>query len=218
MTDAHSRYILSCEALTGVDGKSTKRVFERLFCDYGLPKVIKTDNGPPFATLKLGFSHLSLWWLRLGIVHERTEPGHPEQNGQHERMHKTLKAEATRPPKANLQTQQKRFDEWVDEFNNERPHEALGQTPPASHYQRSSRHYDTNLSELIYPEGYAVRKVQRGGEINWKHRMIYTSTMLAGEQLGLTPLEEHKWQIWLADIPIATLDERTRRVLPMYPV
>ncbi len=217
VTDEHSRFILSCEALMGVDGKGARKVFERLFQDYGLPGAIRTDNGAPFATLKLGFSHLSLWWIRLGIVHERIEPGHPEQNGQHERMHKTLKAEATRPPKANQCAQQKRFDEWVNEFNQERPHEGLDQTTPASHYQQSTRAYVETLPELCYPEHYIVRRVARSGEIHWQNRLIYASNMLAGEWLGLTQIEGPKWQIWLGDLPIAKLDGRLRRVLPMYP-
>ena len=217
VTDAHSRYILSCKALPDVGGKGSKPVFEHLFQCYGLPHAIRTDNGPPFASLRLGFSHLSLWWMRLGIIHERIVPGHPEQNGWHERMHKTLKAETTRPAKSSLVDQQRRFDEWREEFNQERPHEALDMTTPASHYSSSRRLYPEQLPEVSYPQNFQVRRVRQAGEILWRNHRTYMTTILIGELIGLEQLDEDRWQIWFSKFRIGILDERLKRVLPMYP-
>jgi putative transposase len=218
VTDAHSRYILSCHALPDVGGKGTRPVFEQLFQCYGLPHAIRTDNGPPFATLRLGFSHLSFWWMKLGIVHERIVPGHPEQNGRHERMHKTLKAETTRPPKRNMAAQQRRFDEWREEFNQERPHEALGMATPATRYSPSTRSYPEQLPEVSYPQDFEIRRVRQSGEILWRNRLLYMGTILIGERIGLAQLNEERWQIWFSDVPIGILDERLKKVLPLYPV
>lgn len=218
VTDAHSRFLLCCTGLRNVGCDATKSEFKKLFKEYGLPEAIRTDNGPPFSSVRLGFSPLSLWWRKLGIVHERIEPGHPEQNGQHERMHKTLKAETTRLPKSNMKTQQRRFDEWRDEFNHERPHESLSQTTPASHYTASPRHYPKELAAPCYPDEYEVRRIRSKGDILWRGKMIYASQMLAGEKVGLQQIESGKWKIWIGDQAVAILDERLKKVLPMYPV
>lgn len=218
VTDAHSRFLLCCTGLKNVGCDATRPEFEKLFKQYGLPEAIRTDNGPPFSSVRLGFSPLSLWWRKLGIVHERIEPGHPEQNGQHERMHRTLKAETTRPPRSNMKTQQKRFDQWREEFNFERPHEALGQTTPSSHYTTSLRKLPKQLDMPRYPDHYEVRRIKSKGDILWRGKMIYASQMLAGEEIGLEQIETGKWTIWLGDQAVAKLDERLKKVLPMYPV
>lgn len=218
VTDASSRYVLSCLALPDVSSDGAWPEFERIFRAYGLPKAIRTDNGTPFAALRLGYSRLSLWWMRLGIIHERIDCGHPEQNGRHERMHKTLKAETTRPPQRNLVNQQQRFERWREEFNQERPHEALGQTTPASHYVPSSRPYLEKLPEVAYPSTFEVRRVRSAGEILWRDRRIYIGRTLIGELIGLERVDEARWQVWFIDLKVGILDERLKRVLPMYPV
>jgi transposase InsO family protein len=139
VTDAYSRCLLACDAQRSTETSTAMTSFERLFHELGLPEAIRTDNGVPFVTPAIGgLSHLNLWWTRLGIVHQRIEPGKPQQNGRHERMHKTLKAEATKPAQRDLKAQQARFDAFINEFNHERPHEALGQNLPASLYIPSS--------------------------------------------------------------------------------
>src|ERR671936_1356931 len=152
ITDFASRYLLTCEALSTTQEKFAFTVFERTFKDFGLPRVIRTDNGLPFASAHAlyGLSKLSVWWLRLGIELERIKPGHPQQNGRHERMHLTLKREATRPPGINALQQQARFDAFRSEFNTERPHEALVMQCPAERYSNSSRPYN-GLPEIAYP-------------------------------------------------------------------
>ena len=217
-TDADSRFLMCCSALPDVSSENAKPVFEQLFHTYGLPLAIRTDNGPPFASIKMGFSRLSLWWIKLGILHERIEPGHPEQNGQHERMHRTLKAETTRPPKHDLKAQQKRFDQWREEFNQERPHESLGQTPPANRYVRSDRSMPDCLPEREYPKEFEVRRVRQAGEILWRNRLLYLSTVLMGELIGLQRIDVDRWQIWFGNLKVAVLDERLKKVLPMSPV
>ena len=152
VTDGFSRYLLGCQALNSTSVEGAKPVFARLFKEYGLPKRIRTDNGVPFATTTLArLSKLSAWWLRLGVMPELIEPGKPQQNGQHERMHLTLKDETTRPPAGSLAAQQRKFNAFVEEFNNERPHEALGQQTPASHYQSSPREMPKNPRRWYIP-------------------------------------------------------------------
>ncbi|MEZ5558306.1 MAG: integrase core domain-containing protein [Pseudomonadales bacterium] len=192
--------------------------FERLFRSFGLPHAIRTDNGVPFSAVRFGFSRLSLWWMRLGIVHERIERGHPEQNGRHERMHRTLKVETTRPPGRDLRDQQQRFDRGRKEFNEERPHEALAQTPPGQHYTPSIRPYPERLPEVSCPPDHEVRRVRQAGEILWRSRRLYVTQLLVGELIGLQQLDEDRWQIWYAQRKVAILDERLKRVLPMSPV
>jgi len=159
-----------------------------------------------------------VWWVKLGITHERIEPGRPDQNGRHERMHKTLKQETTDPAEECLVDQQHRFDRWRDEFNEVRPHEALGQVPPAHHYQPSPRTYPKQLPEVTYPEGFVVRRVRQAGEIKWHSRLIYVSSSLVGEPVGLKRLDETRWRVYFSHQPIGILDEQLNRVLPMSPV
>lgn len=186
ISDLFSRYLLCLDAHPGHTHELTMASFERVFQEYGLPEVLRVDNGSPFAGGGLGnFSRLNTAWLRLGIQVEFIDPGHPEQNGRHERMHKTLKAETTRPPAHNHAEQQKRFDAWRMEFNEERPHEALKQTTPGTVYQKSKRAYPDQLPDFVYPDWYERRRVRKNGEIRWESGKVFVSTGLAGTELGL---------------------------------
>ena len=172
VTDGFSRYLLGCQGLPAPPCRGAKPVFTRLFQEYGLPQRIRTDNGVPFATNTLArLSSLSAWWVRLGILPELIEPGKPQQNGRHERMHRTLKAETTRPPAAACAAQQRKFIASAQEFNHERPHEALDQQTPASCYQPSPRPMPDKLPPLEYPDRFEVRYVSANGGIRWNQRL-----------------------------------------------
>lgn len=188
VTDAYSRYIICCKILDGTKLDQTMQVFKSIFGMLGLPLAIRTDNGIPFASRGAGsLTKLSAWWVRNGIVHERIRPGKPQENGRHERMHKTLKAEATVPAKADMASQQAEFDTFVQEFNHERPHEALGMLTPAEVYHPSGRMY-LDVSVVSYPNGCLTRNVRANGCVNWRGKEIFISEMLAGERLGLVPV------------------------------
>ena len=195
-------------------------VFERLFGEHGLPQIIRTDNGAPFASRGLaGLTWLSARWLRLGIRHERIEPSHPEQNGQHERMHRTLKQATTRPAGKNLLQQQERFDGFVDDFNRDRPHQALGMRPPGDFYRPSERPY-IGLPELVYPLADDVRKVRPPGVIVFSHQRnirCYLSEALVGQSVGIRELEDSRWLITFATLDLGVFDERSRLFEPLPP-
>lgn len=213
ITDQFSRYILCCEAFDRIDGRAVRSAMSRVFREYGLPLVIRSDNGAPFASTGLhGLSRLSVWWMRMGVRPERIEPGHPEQNGRHERMHLTLKRETTRPAGNNLLQQQERFDRFVACFNNERPHEALEQRPPASHYSSSRRRSRHELETPSYPLHDQVRRITASGHLNLGHRdrTVYLSTALAGEQVGLRESGGGRWRVSFLDLDLGDYDERTR--------
>ena len=196
------------------------------FREYGLPSTIRTDNGPPFASVGLGsLSQLAVWWVKLGIVPERIEPGHPEQNGRLERLHRTLKAETASPPRATRRKQQRAFDTFRLDYNTERPHEALAQQPPASQYHPSARSYPRRITAPEYGVGATVRQVRTNGQIKWKGDMIYLSWALKGEPVGLVPQDDRYWTIWFGPLSIGLLDDHDRTVLhtptkvsPMSPV
>ena len=214
LEDAHSRYLLCCQGLRGAGGAGVRRSLERVFREYGLPEVIRSDNGPPFASVGLGgLSRLAVWWVKLGIVPERIEPGHPEQNGRLERLHRTLKAETANPPSRNRRAQQKCFDEFRRQYNQERPHEALGQEPPAGHYQPSRREYPARISSPEYPAGAQVRRVRSNGQIKWQGDKIYLSETLAGEPVGLFAQDDRYLSIRFGPLEIGQLDTYTKRVL-----
>ena len=215
LTDGCSRFVLGCQGLAQVNREYAQPVFLRVFEEYGLPKAIRTDNGPPFANRGLGISKLTVWWLKLGIRHERIEPGHPEQNGRHERMHRTLKAETTKPPAKTLRSQQRRFDRWRGEFNYERPHEALGQRPPADLYEVSGRAYPGTLPDVSYPDSFIVRKVRQNGSIKWHSQLIFISYSLVGEPIGLERIDDQRWRVYFVQQPIGILDIYLKKVLPM---
>lgn len=211
VTDGFSRFVLGCEALDGTSVKPAMVVFEELFAEYGLPSAIRTDNGVPFATKGLmGWSKLSAWWARLGIELQRIEPGHPEQNGQHERFHLTLKRETTRPAAENALRQQDRFDRFCRVFNEERPHEGLAMRRPAELYHRSLRVLPESLPELVYPLHDRVVRVYKHGHVSLggRGRAFYLSSVLSGELVGLRELERKRWLVTYAATDVGIYDER----------
>lgn len=219
VTDAHSRYLLVCEGMQRIDGELVWIQLQRAFRRYGLPLAIRSDNGSPFASRGLcGISKLSARWIGLGIKHERIEPGHPEQNGRHERMHRTLKAETTRPAAKTMLAQQERFDRFGEIYNTERPHEALEQTPPARHYAPSTRAYAVNRP--TYPLHDDVRVVRSSGHIYFgggpKTRAnVFLSSALAGLHVGLRELDEGRWLVSYADIDLGVCDLRSKSLLTL---
>ncbi|MGR9073151.1 MAG: IS481 family transposase, partial [Gammaproteobacteria bacterium] len=195
--DHQTRFLCGCQALSGTRFKETQAVFVDLFRQYGLPDRIRSDNGVPFASRGCGgLSRLSLWWIKLGILPERIEPGKPQQNGRHERMHQTLKEAATRPPAASMKSQQRRFDEFRHEYNQLRPHEALGQCTPASKYRPSQRPYPERTPELHYPDYFEVRKVSTNGVVYWRNKLVYISHLLKDEVIGMEEIEEGIWAVY----------------------
>jgi transposase InsO family protein len=216
ITDAYSRYVLRCEALRHPRREPTRAVFEQAFREFGLPDAIRTDNGPPFASRTLGgLSRLSVWWIHLGIRAERIAPGRPDQNGRHERMHRTLKDEAVEPGKLDLVAQQERFDSWRYEFNHVRPHEALGQVTPASQYRPSLRPYPAELPELEYPPHFETRRVNKSGFILFERSKYYVGWVLPEETLGLEDLEDGRWALHFGPYTLAVLDTHSVSIKPV---
>jgi len=226
VVDAASRYLLVCHGLERPRGPEVRRVMERAFKEHGLPQGIRSDNGPPFASTSLGgLSPLAVWWVKLGIIPERIQPGHPEQNGRLERLHRTLKAETASPPQATPWEQQRAFGNFRAGYNEERPHEALGQVPPAKRYRPSGRAYPSKVESPEYETGTTVRRVRTNGEIKWNGEKVYLSESLRGEPVGLTPVDERYWSIQFGPLHIGLLDSYANRtlytptiVLPMSPV
>lgn len=217
VTDNFSRYLLGCQGLNSTSVEDAKPVFIRLFQEYGLPKRIRTDNGVPFATNTLArLSKLSAWWVRLGVMPEFIEPGKPQQNGRHERMHRTLKDETTRPPAGSLPAQQRKFNVFVAEFNNERPHEALDQQTPASCYQRSVREMPRKLPPLVYPDRFEVRYVSANGGIRWNHDWVNVSSVCIGEYVGLEEIGDGIWDVYFGPLKLGRFNERHMRIEDQY--
>jgi transposase InsO family protein len=219
VTDQASRCLLRCRAMRGTGVDAVRPVLEAAFRELGLPRAIRSDNGAPFASRALaGLSPLSVWWIRLGIDHRRIDPGHPEQNGAHERMHRTLKGEAASPPARDARRQQERFDAFRAEFNDERPHEALGMETPSSRYEPSDRPYPARLPELEYAratarDGWEVRRVQQRGEFHWKNRRVFLSEVLAGEPVGLEPLDDRYWRAHFGPVDLGVFDSHRVKML-----
>jgi transposase InsO family protein len=216
ITDQASRFIIGCEGFAEIDGATARAVFEDRFSRYGLPRVIRTDNGAPFASCGLfGLSRLSVFWLKLGIVPERIEPGEPQQNGRHERMHRTLKQETTRPAAGNLLQQQERFDRFVSTFNDQRPHEALGQVPPATVFTPSERRHGQG-GELDYPLHDDVQTVAVSGHMHvpGKRRSFFLSTALAGERVGIRELPDGQWLVSFAALDLGWIDPTSATFRP----
>ena len=217
VTDGYSRYLLSCQALDSTAVAGAKPVFTRLFKEYGLPTRIRTDNGVPFATTTLArLSALSAWWVRLGVMPELIEPGKPQQNGSHERMHRTLKDETTRPPAGNLSAQQRKFNRFRDEFNHERPHEALDQQTPASQYQPSSREMPNKIPPLEYPNRFEVRYVSANGGIRWNKHFVCVSSVCIGEHVGFEEIDNGIWNVYFGPLKLGRFDERHMRIEDQY--
>ena len=217
VVDGCTRYLLGCQALSSVRTEPTQRVLARLFRQFGLPERIRSDNGAPFAsTWALArLSPLAVWWIRLGIVPERIEPGRPAQNGRHERMHRTLKAHTANPPAATMRAQQRRFAAFRREYNEERPHEALQQQPPALLYLPSDRPYPRTLPALEYPDATAVRRVGPSGSINWNGRRLCVSHTLSGLDVGLLAIADGRWAIYFGAMLLRHFDERQWELLPL---
>jgi putative transposase len=207
ITDACSRYLLRCQRVEKMNYERVRAIFESAFRECGLPEAIRTDNGAPFASRAVaGLSRLAVWWMKLGIVPERIAAGHPEQNGRHERMHRTLKQETASPPAANGRKQQEAFDRFRREYNEERPHEALDLETPSALYTRSARRYPARVSEPEYGSALEVRRVGLRGVFSWKHQHVFLSETLIGESIGLLPLDDRFSTVYFGKFPIARFD------------
>lgn len=216
LRDGWSRFVLRCDALVGRSYEATRRRFERAFAEYGLPERIRSDNGGPFASPGLGrLSRLSVWWIRLGILPERIAPGHPEQNGSHEQFHAVLKAETARPPAAHLRAQQRRFARFVAEYNQERPHEALADQPPAGRYHAAARGLPARLAPVEYPGHVEVRRVSSVGCISWDGRPLFVSSALVGEHVAFEEVDDGIWTVRFATLALGRYDERQRIIHPI---
>jgi putative transposase len=216
VTDFTSRYLIACEALSTTKERYAFSVFETAFKEFGLPRAIRTDNGVPFASPNALFSlsRLTVWWLRLGIEIERIKPGHPQQNGRHERMHLTLKLETTKPAAKNFLQQQAKFDKFVDYFNSERPHQALNMQYPAERYVRSTRIY-RGLPELEYPFHDKTVTVTTCGRICFNRRKINLSLVFAGQKVGVKQVSENIWLVSFMDYDLGYFDDEACRLEPL---
>lgn len=215
LRDGFSRYVLRCDALTAHTLAVTRPRFERAFAQYGLPDRIRSDNGPPFGGPGLGrLSTLAAWWIRLGIVPERIDPGHPEQNGSHEQFHRVLKAETTRPPARSATAQQRRFTRFCTEYNQDRPHEGLQQTVPAQHYQPSSRAMPRRLPPLEYPGHAEIRRVDQNGYVSWR-TPLFVSAALAEQPVAFEEVDDGVWTVTFASLVLGRFDERHHRIHPI---
>jgi transposase InsO family protein len=211
ITDACSRYLLRCQRVEKTDYERVRAIFESAFRECGMPQAIRTDNGAPFASRAVaGLSRLAVWWMKLGIVPERIAAGHPEQNGRHERMHRTLKQETASPPEANRHAQQRAFDRFRREYNEERPHEALDMETPSAVYTQSSRRYPARVPEPEYGRFFQVRRVRERGDFSWKHEHVFVSETLTGESVGLLPMDDRYYTVYFATFPIARFDSYKR--------
>jgi transposase InsO family protein len=213
ITDGFSRYLLCCEALARPTGAAVRVAMERVFREYGLPRAIRSDNGAPFAgSGVLGLSALAVWWLKLGIVPERIAPGKPQQNGRHERMHRTLKAETATPPGASLAAQRQRFGAFRSEYNEQRPHEALGQQPPARCYVASPRRYPARLEDPLYPAPWLARRVRSNGEIRCAGELVFISQALAGEVMAIAEADDGFYRARFAGLELGLIDPVARKL------
>jgi transposase InsO family protein len=227
ISDNYSRYLLLCRGLFHPSYEATQPWLEWTFREYGLPKAIKSDNGEPFASVALGgLTKLSIWIVKLGIIPERIELGHPEQNGRHERMHRTLKEYTISPPRGNMAQQQRAFDRFRPYYDCEIPHEALDFKTPATYYARSVRPYPSRIPEIEYGSGFSVRQVRSNGQIRWNGDMLYVCEALAGEPIGLRQVNERYWEMRFSFLLLGYIDEVTgkitktlgQKVLPMFAV
>jgi transposase InsO family protein len=216
VADAQSRFVLCCRIVEPSE-RGVRPWFERSFREYGLPGAIRTDNGAPFAsTGPARLTRLAVWWLKLGIQLDRIDPGHPEQNGRHERFHLTLQQETTMPPAPTVRQQQRRFDRMRRTFNTERPHEALGQQPPARRYAPSARAYPTRLAEPHYDGTHQVRRVKKMGAISWAGEEIFVSKAVRGELVGLAETEAGDWTVRFMHLELGRIDRKTRHFTPTW--
>ena len=214
ITDAWSRYLLRCQAVEKTNTERVRSIFEAAFREHGLPEAIRTDNGAPFASCAIsGLSRLAVWWIKLGIVPERIEAGHPEQNGRHERMHRSLKLEVRRAE--DWRAQQRELDQFRQDFNHVRPHEALDMQTPVSVYEPSNRAYPTRIPEVEYPDSMLVRTVKSHGHFRWKKHDVFLSEVLWGERIGLLTDDDEIYTVYFAHLPLALFHARTSTLYPL---
>jgi transposase InsO family protein len=206
--DAYSRFLIRCEGVLDPDTENVRPIFESAFREFGMPAAVRSDNGPPFASSGAGgLTALSVWWLKLGIAHERIAPGKPQQNGRHERMHRTLKQETATPPHANLRSQQRAFDRFVRLYNEERPHEALDQRAPATEYAPSTRHFvEPSRASFNTPETEQVL-VDRDGFVRRGRAKIFIARALADELVDFHPAGDCQWEVRFGSVPLGIIDE-----------
>ena len=219
IADPFSRYLLAIQALPSTHMQPTKAVFERVFREYGVPRQIITDNGTPFCsnTSLGGLTRLSRWWIELGITPIRIAPGRPDQNGIHERMHRTFKAWIKRHPRMSLRGHQRSFVAFRDEFNQIRPHQSLSQTTPATAF-KSYRSFQSKPPAIDYDTNMTTRKVNANGEIKWYGDQIFFSEVLIGGDVGLLPVGENLWSIHFGPVRIGFFDALAKRVMNRRPV
>ena len=213
LTDAHSCYLLRCQAVARPDAASVRPIFEAAFKEHGLPRAIRLDNGPPFGSPGVGgLSRLAIWWIKLGIRPERIVAGKPQQNGRHERVHRTLKDETAAPPTDSLPAQQRRFDDFRAVYNSERPHEALGQKTPAALYEPSPRPYPDRLDDPSYGCDVAVRRVRSNGQIKWAGELIFVGEALIGEPVGVVETDSGDWLVRFANVELGYIHAQRHRL------
>lgn len=213
ITDNYSRYLLLCEGMSSPNCDQTIKCFEKVFRKHGLPEAIRTDNGQPFAGAGIsGLTRLSIWFLKLGITPERIESGHPEQNGRHERMHRTLKEAACIPYSRTMKEQQICFNKFKREFNNKRPHQGLEGKRPAEIHTDSSREMPRKLSEMEYPDKYVIRKVRSTGEIKFAGKAFYLSELLYKESIGLEMIDEDRAIVYFSKLKLGMIDARLDKI------
>jgi transposase InsO family protein len=213
ISDTCSRYLLRCQAVEKTNTEQVQAIFEAAFREYGMPRAMRTDNGAPFASRAIaGLSRLAVWWIKLGIVPQRIEPGHPEQNGRHERMHRTLKEATVSPPRANRRAQQRAFDQFRQEYNQLRPHQGLAMQTPTAVYRSSPRPYPARVREPEYDTAMKVRRVFKHGQFFWQHHDVFLSKVLYGERIGLLPIDDRYYRVYFATTPIARLDTRSLQI------
>jgi transposase InsO family protein len=214
VSDNYSRFLLGCKALKGPRYDPTRRFMESIFREYGLPEAMRSDNGTPFAGRCIGgLSRLMVWWILLGIIPERIRKGCPQENGRHERMHRTLKSDALNPVACNLREQQKAFDVYRHDYNNDRPHESLNDKTPSDYYKKSSRPYVENPHPPEYDNNYLVRQVRHCGEIKFVGKRFYLTELLAGQPVGLREIEDGLWQIQFSFYVLGSIDLRKNMVI-----
>ena len=218
ISDAYSRYLLRCQAVRRVDTRCARPLFEATFREYGLPRAIRSDNGPPFASCSAGgLSQLSVWWIKLGIRPERITPGQPQENGRHERLHGTLAVDACRPPAANRRAQQQRFDAFRRIYNEERPHEGIGNLTPSQIYRASPRPYPARVPNIAYPDHWQVRMVRQAGEILWRGERLFINQVLAGEPVGLEERDSGTWTVHFGPVLLGSINHAGQFQRPAQP-
>ena len=213
IVDNYSRYILRINGQTDIKTEPTQKAFERLFREVGMPQAIRSDNGAPFATTGIhGLGRLNVWWLRLGISHQRIVPGHPQDNGAHERMHRDLKDHCTHPVRANRRGQQRAFDKFADMYNHERPHESLGDKMPASRWRSSRRAFPDEIPLPEYKAHWLKRRVSSAGLIRLASKAIFISQALWKDDVALEEIENGIWNVYFYDTLLGRIDERIGRL------